>query len=152
MHSERGPSQLTLFHHPHKSSNNKFPSKKTTDLNINSQGQRLVSHSVQQKNILLDFPTHAVQPTAEKQLVWSTAPSTSPSPNCCAPLPSSGSVNHDAPGPHSARKGVVRSQGLSASQFLLRHGEENHREDTHFLTHPQASPGYGTSVTMAQMV
>lgn len=54
---------------------------------------------------------------------------------------------------HHTLPGKVWSeaQGLCAAQFLLRCDEENHREDTHFLTHPQASPSHSTGVTMAQM-
>lgn len=41
---------------------------------------------------------------------------------------------------------------LSAAQWLRSHGKENHREDTHFLTHPQASPSRSTGVTMVHIL
>lgn len=41
---------------------------------------------------------------------------------------------------------------LSAAQRLWSHGKENHREDTHFLTHPQAPPSRGTGVTTAHIL
>lgn len=54
MHSESGPSLLTQINYPHYYTDNKFPSRKLPDININSQkktDESAIQHK--QKNILL---------------------------------------------------------------------------------------------------